>query len=182
MGFPPARQGLFNIDTIPVSVKWLNRNFDCTLHGIKTRCGGHCCTSGPTGLYWPAKAYGSAPNTPCGNLGPQGCVLPLKDKPAACMLFPLTENKVTGQLVLYHRSSLKTGICKGNAGNGPHILDALRPGLVELFGEAEVDRVKVEVLAGRPVAFKITPRLRAQLDREAYEEKHNLPPTKRSKR
>lgn len=172
-----------SLSTIPVSVKWLNRNFDCTLHGIKTNCGGDCCNSGPSGLYWPARAYGAGPNVNCGNRGPNGCVLPLKDKPAACMIFPLVIDKKSGRLVLYHRSGLRNGICKGNgsAGNpGPHLLDALKDGLVELLGEEQFNRLKEDVLAGRPTEIHLKKEIRRQLDREAYEEYTNTKPTKRS--
>jgi hypothetical protein len=142
-----------------VSAAWATKLHDCTLAGIHARCGGHCCY----GPYWPASSYTTDPAGPCGNLGPSGCTLTADVKPVTCHLYPL--RLVNGTLGL-HFHATRPACCRGNYGRGPMLIDALRQSLVALFGEAAVDRVRADVVAGRDGWFDVPPDVAARMARE----------------
>ena len=152
--------------TWKVSAKWLAGRHECNLAGIHARCGGACCWSGPSGTYWPPRAFAGERNAhglepgprgnPCGHLGPNGCVLSPEDKPVICHLYPLLLNS-SGTLVKHNRTTFAKGVCKGNHGHGPPLIDAIAPSLIQLFGEEQVARVREDVLAGRDSYFEIPP-------------------------
>jgi len=153
----------------------LAKPHECTLVGIMSRCGGGCCKS-PT--YWPPTAYGREDHT-CGNLGPTGCVLLPDDKPISCLLYPL--RLMRGDIIaLHHRTRFSKGICRGNHGTGPPLVDALRDNLITLFGEEQVDRVRAAVMGGHGSFVYPSPDLVAQLRAETAREELNLTPINRS--
>lgn len=164
---------------IKVSAAWLSRKHDCTLAGIHARCNGGCCYGN---AFWPGKS--GAREMPdgrraCDHLGPAGCVLPPADKPVTCLLYPLMINN-HGTVVLHHRATFGTGVCKGNHGNGPPVVDALRDNLTELFGAEQYARVRADVLAGRDSWLDVPPAVAAARAREVIEEAENRVPTRRS--
>lgn len=163
-----------------VSAAWLQRAHDCTLNGITTRCGAACCTAGPGGTYWPARAFGRADGR-CGNLGPLGCTLSAADKPVTCHLYPLMING-SGTLVLHHRATTGRGVCKGCHGHGPPLVDALRDNLVELLGGAAYAHLRAEVMANRDVRVAVPPAVWAAWLAERQEEAANETPPPRSQR
>jgi 1-aminocyclopropane-1-carboxylate deaminase/D-cysteine desulfhydrase-like pyridoxal-dependent ACC family enzyme len=60
------------------------------------------------------------------------------------------------------------------------LIDALRPGLAELFGAAAIDWARDEAMSGRDVHLEIPPRLLAEIHREETLEETNAPPVLRS--
>ena len=160
------------------SAKWLATRHDCTLDGILARCGGGCCTSGPGGTYWPAKAYGDAPMTPCGHLGADGCSMAPDQRPIKCLLYPLVVND-QGTVVRHFRAGLATSVCKGNAGQGPMLVDALAASLVALLGPAGYWRLRQHVLAGTDVTLELPADVARAYQEELQLEAANLPPTAR---
>jgi hypothetical protein len=156
----------------------LTARHDCTLAGITARCGGRCCY-GPS--YWPARSSPEgAAGGPCANLGPTGCTWSMSDRPVTCLLYPLRFTPTRSGLVLHHRTRFAKGICGGNYGQGPMLIDALRPGLAELFGAAAIDWARDEAMSGRDVHLEIPPRLLAEIHREKTLEESNTPPVLRS--
>ena len=139
-------------------MRWLTRRHDCTLAGIQKRCGGKCCTSDK---FWPPSAY--APKS-CEHLGVHGCTLTQEARPVVCSLYPL--RVVKGTLVLYIRSTYPKGLCAGNHGKGPLIIDALKSSLVALFGQEQYDRVRNDMLEGRNSFFQPSPELAKRIERE----------------
>lgn len=159
-----------------VSHKWLTKKHDCTLAGIRGRCHGGCCHSA---TYWPPVAY-DGPDKACGMLGPAGCQFSDADKPITCLLYPLILNKY-GQLGLHIRATTGKGVCKGNHGKGPMLIDALRLNLIELFGVEQFDRVRREILAGRDSYFVVSDKIALQYSLEKVMADKNLPPVPRTK-
>ncbi len=159
---------------LAVSAAWLNKRVDCTLDGI-TRdggCGAACCHSGPTDTRWPARSAPGIGNRPCARLGPDGCTLD-DARPVTCHLYPL--RIVRGRLVLHNRVLL--GIpCGSCANTGPRVVEALDRSLRLLFGGDQVDRMRVDVDAGRDSWLEVTPAVAAALAREAEWEFANLVP------
>lgn len=145
---------------------------DCTLAGIMARCGGRCCR---TPGYWPPLT-GEAGVCPL--LGEQGCTLTTADRPVTCLLYPL---RLRGDLlVLHHRTRMETSVCAGNHGVGPPLWEAMRPQLVELFGERQWDRVRSAVSAGVPGRVYPSQELLGQYRRELMWEHDGLVPGLRS--
>jgi hypothetical protein len=169
-----------------VSAAWAAMPHECNLAGILQRCGGACCWSK---TYWPPQAFtgtnehGLGPDPvrgqPCGHLGPQGCTLSDADKPVICLLYPLRPNP-QGTLIKHQRSTYPLGVCKGNHGHGPPLIDAVRSGLVALFGEAQVDRVRAAVMAGHDSYFAIPPQVWAAWEDEGVRAEDGRPPRLRS--
>lgn len=161
-----------------VSAKWLGHLHDCTAQGIEARCHGGCCKSA---AYWPPNAYAGPdnPDTVCGNLGPQGCRLSDADKPISCLLYPLVLNSA-GTLILHHRTQFKTSCCKGNHGQGPPLIEALRGQLCALFGEAQYEEVKAAVELGADAYFEVPPAILAAHQRELIQEAKKERPVPRS--
>jgi hypothetical protein len=160
------------------SASWLSQRHDCTVSGILERCGGGCCTSGPGGTYWPARAYGDEPHTRCGYLGAQGCTLDPHERPVKCLLYPMVVND-QGTVVRHFRAGLPTSVCKGNAGNGPMLVDAMASSLVALLGPAGYWRVRQGVLAGTDTWVELDPAVAAAWQDEVQREHANLPPVPR---
>jgi hypothetical protein len=150
-----------------VSAAWSRRAHDCTLAGIEARCHGGCCY-GPT--YWPAVSYPGGPEGgPCGNLGPEGCRWSGADRPVTCLLYPLRLNRA-GMLVLHHRTTTASSICKGNHGQGPALIDAMEYSLTSLFGAEQYARVRAEVMAGRDTYFEVPAEVLASYELEQAQE------------
>lgn len=161
-----------------VSAAWAAKQHDCTAHGVMMRCGGACCRS-PS--FWPPKAY-AGPDNPghkCGHLGDTGCTLAPEDKPVTCHLYPMMLND-NGTLILHQRATFPKGVCHGNFGNGPPLIESIRPNLIKLFGEEQVDRVTADVMAGRDSYFEPGPEVLAAYKQEKAWEATNLPPLPRS--
>lgn len=156
-----------------VSAAWVTRQHDCTPQGIEERCGGACCRMKG---YWPSSAYGGV----CEHLGDQGCTLSAADKPVGCHLYPLLLRR--DLLSGHHIATMPNGACAGNHGRGPMMLDALRSGLVHLFGQEQFDRVRADVLAGRDSYFDVPPAVALAMEDEAALEADNLPVLPRSLR
>lgn len=160
-----------------ISSAWARAAHDCTLAGIRARCGGRCCY-GPT--YWPAISSPTGPDGgPCANLGPEGCRWADADKPVTCLLYPLRLNRA-GMLVLHHRTTMQTSVCAGNHGQGPPLIDAIAPQLRELFGADEYDRVRGEIMAGRDSYFEPSLGVLAAYELELAQEALREPPIRRS--
>ena len=155
-----------------VSAAWLSKPFDCTLPHILEHCHGRCCEGT---VFWPSKAFGDR----CGFLGPNGCVLAEDDKPVTCMLFPIVPNK-DNRLIMFHRSMFKKGMCRGAFKKGPPLIDSQRAGLVYVFGQAQYDRVRAAVMAGRDSYFSCPQEMHQELLREAALENTNIKPIPRS--
>ena len=148
-----------------VSAAWVTRQHDCTLHGIETRCGGACCYSTK---YWPPAAFGAI-NGRCGHLGDAGCVLGPADKPVKCHLYPLLLRN--GLLQQHFRVTCSSkGLCKGNHGQGPMLIDALRDGIIHLFGQDQYDKLRADVLAGRDGMLMVPDHVAKAYEAEAAEE------------
>lgn len=141
-----------------ISAAWASKPHDCTLEGILKRCGGGCCKS-PT--YWPPNSNKGV----CAHLGVNGCVLSAEDKPVTCLLYPLVVND-SGTIVLHHRTTTQTGICKGNHSKGPALIDALEGNLSELFGEEAYSRLRREVMAGRDTFVSVPDDVWAAFEKE----------------
>lgn len=140
-------EGLFELPVVwRISAAWVRRAHDCTLAGIQARCGGACC-HGPT--YWPAiSSEAGRAGGPCARLGPEGCTWEPVDRPVTCLLYPLRLNRA-GMLVLHHRTTTATSVCRGNHGQGPRLIDAMRVHLEALFGPEQYAQVLEAVNAGR---------------------------------
>ena len=160
-----------------ISAAWAIKQHDCTLHGIKTRCGG-CCHSKK---WWPPAAFNN-PDGACGHLVPTGCVLTPEDKPIKCHLYPLVVSK-NGLIKLNFRwGTAKTWGCKGNHGNGPMLLDALKNSLIHLFGAEQFTRVRKQVLTGANSYFDVPDDVVGAFEAECFEEANMVPVMPRSKR
>ena len=144
--------------------------YDCTPHGIEETCGAACCKTG----WWPPK-----PNGACVHLTPTGCGMQ-DERPIACHLYPLQVN-ANGTLVLHGLTRWKHTMCKTNRGKpgAPMLIDSLRRGLVALFGEAEVDAAKANLLAGRAHVFEVPAWVLAAIEQEARWEAAGVPPEPR---
>ncbi len=127
-----------------VSAAWLTKQHDCTPTGIAERCHGGCCYST---RWWPPAAYGN-PDGRCGYLGEAGCVLAPDDKPVKCHLYPLLVRRDLLQQHFRVTCSAR-GMCKGNHGRGPILIDAIRDSLVHLFGQEQYDKLREDVTNGR---------------------------------
>lgn len=146
---------------------------ECNIAGIMLRCGGGCCKSKS---YWPPTSGGNEDGS-CAWLGPRGCTLAEVDKPVVCQLYPLL---LHGDLIALHfRVRLKTSVCKGNHGNGPPLIDSMRSNLIGLFGEAQVDAVRADVMAGIQGKFYPSPDILAAVERERAWEAVNAVPEPR---
>jgi hypothetical protein len=156
-----------------LSWKWATKRHACTLAGIVQNCGGRCCSSPH---FWPPRVGGRADHG-CYWLGPQGCRLSAQDKPVGCHLYPLRLS-AAGTLGLHRAAALQ--FCKGNHGQGPLLVDALRPSLVALFGERQFEAARAEVLAERDAWFDVPPEVEAAYERELEWERLNLRPLPRS--
>lgn len=156
-----------------VSWRWATKRHECTLAGVLKRCGGRCCKS-PS--FWPPTSGGREDHG-CFWLGPQGCTLSPEDKPVVCHLYPLKVNK-SGTLILHRAAAL--ALCLGNHGQGPMILDALRPSLELLFGAEQFERVRADVLAERDSWFDVPPAVLAAAEREEAWAAANTIPRPRS--
>lgn len=143
-----------------VSAAWLAKPHDCTLRGIVDRCGAGCCYGS---VYWPPRT--AADGQGCPLLGPGGCTLSVADRPVTCLLYPLLVN-AQGMLVLHARATTERGICKGNFGRGPMLIDALAGQLTALFGADAVARVRADVVAGRDSWVDVPPDVLASYERE----------------
>jgi len=157
-----------------LSHKWANHQLDCTLWGIVQRCHAGCCTSGPSGTFWPGR---TGETGSCPRLGPAGCTYEAHDKPIRCLLFPFRLNP-SGTLVL-HDKSLIVGCCRLNNKLGPRAIVALRSSFVALFGDAQTDDA-IEVTASLADAFLVpAPGVLEALEREAEWERQGVPPSPR---
>lgn len=173
--------GLLDLADVPVrwrvSAAWSRRAHECTLAGIKARCGGGCCY-GPS--YWPARSYpAGAAGGPCGHLGPNGCDLSGDDRPVTCLLYPLRLNKA-GMLVLHHRTTTATSVCKGNHGQGPALIEAMAYSLTSLFGAVQYERVRAAVMAGADSYFDVPPEVLRSYELELAQEAANEQPIPRT--
>lgn len=162
-----------------VSAKWAARAHDCTLSGIRSNCAAGCCTSGPSGTYWPARAWGNAPRQRCGMLGENGCTFAREDRPVGCLLYPLVVNP-TGTLILHHRVVSRTSCCKAAHGSGPPIIEAVGWCLTLLFGADQYARVRDDVLAGRDSWLDVPEAIETAVEQERQWQAQNLPPEPRS--
>ncbi len=144
--------------------------YECTLKGIQSTCGGACCRTG----WWPPKPDGA-----CVHLTPTGCGMD-DERPVACHLYPLQVN-ANGTLVLHGLTRWKHTMCKTNRGaeGAPPLIDALRPGLVALFGAREWGAAKDDLLAGRAHWFDVPAWVLAAIEQEARWEAAGLPPEPR---
>lgn len=163
-------------EPIQMSAAWAVKHFNCTVAHITepNGCAGVCCRHKTT---WPAKAY---PGNVCEHLGDKGCSLSPADKPASCQLYPFIFNS-TGKLVMHDKAQLPTSFCNGAAGNGPMLIDAMRTGLVNLFGKEQFDQARQDVLEGRDATFFPSHEVAAAFAREREEESANKPVTPRTK-
>lgn len=131
--------------------------------------------------WWPASAAGIGKPTPCHYLGDRGCTLSLDDRPVTCILYPLVFNKA-GTLVNQMMTVFGNGVCKGNHGQGPPLIDALKPGLIALFGEDQYDRAREAVMAGGDAVFVVPPDVEAAYAAEVIEKSVRALPPPRSQR
>lgn len=166
---------LFDLPTVWRVSRSLAHHHDCTLHGIKARCGGACCR-GPGG--WPPSAGWREGHTACAMLGDEGCTFRPEDKPVTCLLYPL--RLVRDMLDAHHRTRFPAGWCRGNFGQGPIMVDALRDNLIVLFGEEQIDALRVDVVAGRQGRLYPSEELLAQMAREQEQEERDVTPHPRS--
>lgn len=147
--------------------------YDCTPHGIASRCHGKCCY-GPGG--WPPRPDGA-----CTRLDPAtGCTMGAS-RPVVCHLYPLRLNP-NGTLVIHGATRWPSACCKGNRGaeGAPMLVDALRPGLEALVGPDEYARVRAEVVAGRDVWLTPLPGVVTDLEHEReMEMRDEVPPPSR---
>jgi hypothetical protein len=159
-----------------MSAAWAVKKFNCTVSHIiePGGCGGVCCRHKTT---WPAKAY---PGNVCEHLGDHGCSLSAEDKPASCQLYPFIFNS-TGKLVMHDKAQLPTSFCKGAAGSGPMLIDAMRGGLVNLFGQEQFDQARADVIEGRDAMFFPSREVASAFAREREEESANKPVTPRTR-
>ena len=164
------------VDRWKISAKWASRRHECNLAGIRARCGGTCCKS-PS--FWPPMASPHPEVLGCVHLGPAGCTLAPKDKPIVCHLYPLTLNK-NDKLVVHNRATTEKGRCKGNHNNGPMIIDVLKDSLIELFGEAQYNRVRADIVSGKDSYFVLSKELLEQWEREKAWAEANVVPRPRS--
>src|SRR5262245_12825514 len=180
VAYAPAPAGVET--TLPtrwkVSAAWARRAHECNLAGILRRCHGGCCR---TASFWPPRAFAHDDGTPttCGRLGPGGCTYAPADKPVVCHLYPLTLND-SGTLVLHHRATTHSGVCKGNHGEGPPLIVALADNLIHLFGAEQYERVRAAVLTGQDSYFDPPPAVVAALNREHDWAATKTPPEPRS--
>ena len=145
-----------------VSAAWLAKQHDCTPRGIADRCGGGCCTNVN---YWPPSTGTGAGCPYLGGPDNPGCTLSAADRPVTCLLSPLLVN-ANGTIVLHARATTGHGVCKGNFGRGPMLIDALQGQLTALFGPDAVARVRADVVAGRDSYFDVPADVLAAYERE----------------
>jgi hypothetical protein len=159
-----------------ISAGWLRSHHECAPAGIP-RCSGACCYG--TAGNWPSAAF-AGPDNPdkrCGWLGDEGCVLSPESKPLQCHLYPLVARpdptgKADEKLIMNFRYTCgKGGMCKGNHGLGPMLVDTLRGTFVLLFGETEFERIKALALAGEDPIVELSPRDSWAYAQELIEEK-----------
>lgn len=126
------------VHKLSFSSKWLLNRVNCTLDGIRTGCHGACCSV--TSFWPPSTGKGSCPH-----LAEDGCEFG-EAKPLTCHLYPMKQNK--GGTVVLHRGAVTGAICKGNAGTGPTVLEAIWESLVLLLGSRQADSLRAQVEAG----------------------------------
>jgi len=153
-----------------VSAKWATRQHECNLAGIRTRCGGMCCSSP---AFWPPRAFRDVTTerfgelihngaglarigTACGYLTDSGCKFDPKNRPVTCLLYPLMLNKYS-TLVGHVRITTSRGLCRGNHNHGPMIIDVLRENLSALFGYDQVMRVRADIVEKHIDSYFIVP-------------------------
>lgn len=156
-----------------ISAAWATKHHDCTLEGIKARCGGKCCE---TSYCWPPTAYGGR----CGWLGDNGCTLSPEDKPVGCHLYPLLLRR--GLLQMHNIATMPNMVCHGNFNNGPMLIDALKDSLILLFGQDQYDRVRSSVIEGKNSYFEVPYDVAREFEQELYLEDNNLPVDRRTTR
>lgn len=150
---------------------------DCTLAGIVARCGGGCCRNV---TYWPVRSSAQGRSGGgCENLTPTGCRWSPDERPVTCNLYPLRITPSGRGLTLHHRTRIPTSVCKGNYGQGPMLVDALRPGLVAVLGAEQYEWVRAEVVAGRDVVVELDEEIVAAIADEEAREELDLPPVER---
>src|SRR5262245_41267111 len=151
-----------------VSAAWFKRPHDCTLRGIRNRCGAACCHGY---VYWPPRTGGYGD---CPHLGLEGCTLdPVVDRPVTCLLYPVVLNKA-GTLVLHNRATTAQGICKGNHGRGEPLIDSLADNLAALFGAEQVARVRAAVMEGRDSYFDVPEQVERAYEAEQLMDHYNV--------
>lgn len=151
--------------------------YECTVEGIRDRCGGACCWDRG---YWPPSS-GGVKRGPCPALTiGVGCTLG-DARPITCHLYPLVVSDRGTLMVDPDTRWVKTGVCKGNRGaeGAPMLIDAVRPGLVALFGEEVWARARTTVMAGRPARLVVPEWLKAALREEGRLADANESPTAR---
>lgn len=145
--------------------------WECTPEGIRSRCHGRCCTVG----WWPPK-----PDGRCVHLDPDtGCTLGV-GRPVACHLYPL-QVKANGTMVAHAMTRYPGAMCMGNRGaaGAPMLIDALRPGLVALFGAEEWVAARAAVVGGRDYLFVVPKWVLDAIEQEAVWEVAGVPPERR---
>lgn len=155
-----------------VSCAWLTKHFNCTPEHITdpNGCGGKCCRN-PS--LWPPKAF---PGNVCGYLSDTGCILALRNRPITCILFPIVPLKTApfdpdnNTLVMYQRAIFPTSMCKGAYKNGPMVIDMCRRELILIFGEAEYNRVRADLVAGRDSYLDMPDHIVAEFQRDIAED------------
>lgn len=167
---------------VKVSAKWTGRRLNCTVDGIVSRedpkyvgCEAGCCR---LPMFYPAKSNNNGKG-PCYFLGDKGCTMELKDRPVTCNLFPLRLNK-NNTLVGWGRTYLPGAACSACANEGPLMIEALRPGLVDLFGEGQTDAAIESVKRGIDPVLVVRPEVMGALLREEEWEEQLLIPEPRS--
>ena len=179
MAVPSLTDPMFTTDAVgpirwKISAAWARRQHDCTIGGITRRCHAGCCNST---TYWPSRAAGRADGR-CAWLGPTGCTMTPEQRPVTCLLYPLRVNP-SGTLILHQRATTRHGICKGNHGNGPPIIEALRGQLTVLFGPDQYERAAAAVLAGQDAWVDVPAWVIAAMEQEAAWEAANVIPEPR---
>jgi hypothetical protein len=162
------------------SAAWLTKRWNCTSAFITSSNGCGSCCKGKIEGYWPPRSIYPGESEPrCHYFGRNGCTLSLRDKPVGCMLTPLTLNK-SRTLVIMHRLQFRTSMCKGACGTGPMLIDALKPGLIELFGIEQWKRVRRDIMDGHDSFFYLPPQTRREFERELMAQAKGATPLPRS--
>jgi hypothetical protein len=165
VGTATAQPGLWEEPTQwRVSAAWATKPYECTLRGIMTRCGGHCCHSK---VFWPPTSGNQGGPGGCHWLGAEGCLLGPDKRPVTCLIYPLKLNKA-GTLVIHHKAVVNKTLCSGNYGapDAPMLIDAIAEHMVALFGQQQYDRVRADVVAGRDSYFDVPPHVLAAYEQE----------------
>ncbi len=162
-----------------VSWKWITKRWNCTVSWITDPDGcGSCCKGKVEGYWPPRRLYPGEDVARCVYLGPKGCTLSLRDKPIGCMLTPLMLKNNT--LIVMHRLQFKTSMCKGACGTGPMLIDVLKNGLVEIFGNSQWEKVREDVTNERDSVFYLSPLYQREFIREGELQWENKDPIPRS--